>query len=200
MLPVYLLYFAGGTEENKTTARVVVNALGFVSGFTVLFVVMGAFAGFFGGLLSDYGKAVNIITGSIVVLFGLGYMGVFDIGFSRLKILNALRIQYRVKNLSFFSAFVLGLIISIGWVPCTGPFLGAALLKASQQGYVSEGMLMLFVYSMGLGVPFIISAVLINRLKNAFDFIKKHYRRINIVSGVLLVLIGILMITGIYAQ
>jgi len=99
-------------------------------------------------------------------------------------------------NMGFFSALLFGMIFSIGWTPCVGAFLGSALMLASQQGHVVEGMLMLLAYSLGLGIPFILSAVLIDYLKNAFNWIKKNYKVINIISGSLLVLIGILMATG----
>ena len=89
-----------------------------------------------------------------------------------------------------------GMIFSIGWTPCVGAFLGSALMLASQQGHVAEGMAMLLAYSLGLGIPFVLSAVLIDYLKSAFNWIKKNYRVINIVSGSLLVLVGILMATG----
>jgi cytochrome c-type biogenesis protein len=98
--------------------------------------------------------------------------------------------------MGFFSALLFGMIFSIGWTPCVGAFLGSALMLASQQGHVMEGMLMLLAYSLGLGIPFILSAVLIDYLKSAFNWIKKNYKVINIISGSLLVLIGILMATG----
>ena len=88
------------------------------------------------------------------------------------------------------------MVFSIGWTPCVGVFLGSALMLASQQGHVVEGMLMLLAYSMGLGVPFLFSAVLIDRLKGAFNWVKAHYRLVNLVCGGLLVLVGILMATG----
>ncbi|HPW53577.1 MAG TPA: cytochrome c biogenesis protein CcdA, partial [Erysipelotrichaceae bacterium] len=94
------------------------------------------------------------------------------------------------------SAVLFGMIFSIGWTPCVGAFLGSALMLASQQAHAVEGMLMLFVYSLGLGIPFILSAVLIDYLKSAFDWIKKNYKIINTVSGMLLVIIGIFMATG----
>ena len=99
-------------------------------------------------------------------------------------------------NVGFFSALLFGMIFSVGWTPCVGAFLGSALMLASQQAHVIEGMLMLLAYSLGLGIPFILSAVLIDYLKTAFNWIKKNYRVINVVSGGLLVLIGILMATG----
>ena len=98
--------------------------------------------------------------------------------------------------MGFFSALVFGIIFSVGWTPCVGAFLGSALMLASQQGHVLEGILMLLMYSLGLGIPFVLSAVLIDYLKAAFDWIKKHYAVINTVSGILLILIGILMATG----
>ena len=98
--------------------------------------------------------------------------------------------------MGFLSTVVFGVIFSLGWTPCVGAFLGSALSLAAQQGHVAEGMLMLLVYSLGLGIPFILSAVLIDYLKSAFDWIKKHYSIINAVCGCLLILIGILMATG----
>lgn len=99
-------------------------------------------------------------------------------------------------NLGFFSSALFGLVFSVGWTPCVGAFLGSALILASQQGHVAAGMAMLLAYSLGLGVPFLLSAVLIDRLKGAFDWIKRNYRIINLISGGLLVLVGILMATG----
>lgn len=101
-----------------------------------------------------------------------------------------------VKKHTHASSFLFGIVFSIGWTPCVGAFLGSALMMASQQGSMAEGILMLFLYSMGLGIPFILSAVLIDYLKAAFNWIKKNYRVINAVSGGLLVLVGVLMATG----
>ena len=97
-----------------------------------------------------------------------------------------------------FSALLFGVVFSVGWPPCVGAFLGSALMLAAQSAHVAEGMLMLLAYSLGLAIPFVLSAVLIDYLKSAFNWIKKNYKVINIVSGSLLVLIGILMATGIF--
>ena len=93
-----------------------------------------------------------------------------------------------------------GIIFSVGWTPCVGAFLGSALMLASQQGHIAEGMLMLLSYSLGLGIPFILSAVLIDYLKSAFNWIKRNYKIINLISGSLLVIIGIMMATGTLGQ
>jgi cytochrome c-type biogenesis protein len=169
----------------------VTGALGFVTGFTVIFVLMGALAGTVGSFLREYRTAVNIVSGLIVIFFGLNYLGVF-----RLNLFRGSKASMSGKDMGFFSAVVFGVVFSVGWTPCVGAFLGSALMLASQQGHVVEGMLMLLAYSAGLGIPFLISAVLIDKLKAAFGLIKQHYNIINTVCGGFLVLVGILMATG----
>lgn len=189
MLPVYVSYFAGGGErETKKTLK---NALGFVFGFTVVFVAMGAFAGTIGGFLSKYQTIVNLISGLIVIFFGLNFLGVF-----RLNLFQGIRGEVKTANLGFFSSLLFGMIFSVGWTPCVGAFLGSALMLASQQGKLFVGMGMLMCYSLGLGIPFVLSAVLIDKLKAAFDFVKRNYKVINLICGSLLIVIGVLMATG----
>ena len=189
MLPIYITYFAGGGE--RTTGKTLKGALGFVTGFTLVFVALGALAGTLGSFLRQYQMAVNIVSGLIVVIFGLSFLGVFQ-----LNIFKGSQRNVDTQKTGFFSAVLFGMVFSIGWTPCVGAFLGSALALASQQGHVVEGMLMLLAYSMGLGIPFVLSAVLIDYLKSAFNWIKKHYTVINAVSGALLIVIGVLMMTG----
>lgn len=189
MLPIYISYFAGGGE--RSTGKTLKCAMGFVSGFTLVFVTLGALAGTVGSFLREYQTAVNIVSGLIVIVFGLNFLGVL-----KFNLFRGRRRSVNTDNMGFFSALLFGLVFSVGWTPCVGAFLGSALLLASQQGHVAEGMLMLLAYSLGLGIPFILSAVLIDYLKHAFNWIKKNYAVINAVSGGLLVLIGILMATG----
>ena len=189
MLPIYISYFAGGGE--RSTRRTLTAAAGFVTGFTAVFVLLGALAGTVGGLLREYRTAVNLHSGLVVILFGLNYLGVF-----RLELFKGSRRQMDMDNMNFLSALLFGVIFSLGWTPCVGAFLGSALMLASQQGHVAEGMAMLLAYSMGLGVPFLLSAVLIDYLRSAFDWIKRNYTIINRISGSLLILVGILMATG----
>ena len=193
MLPIYLSYFASGGE--RTTGKTLRNALGFVLGFTVVFVAMGALAGTLGSFLIRYQRWVNLIGGIIVILFGLNYMGVLHLNLFR----GAGR-SLTQGDMGFFSAFVFGIVFSVGWTPCVGAFLGSALMLASQQGHVLEGMAMLLCYSLGMGVPFLFSAVLIDKLKTAFNWIKAHYRIINLICGGLLVLVGVLMATGVLGR
>lgn len=192
MLPIYLLYFAGGNRTEGSSRRTLVNALGFVLGFTMVFVLLGAFAAGIGNLLKEYRTAVNLVTGAVVVVFGLNFMGVLKIG----ALNGSYKIKYEMKEVGFFASLLFGIVFSIGWTPCVGTFLGSALLLASRQDSVAQGIVMLLLYSMGLGIPFLLSALLIERLKGAFQFIKMHYQVINRVCGALLVLVGIAMMTG----
>ena len=188
MLPIYISYFAGGGE--RSTRRTLLCASGFVAGFTVVFVAMGALAGTLGGFLRQYQTAVNVVSGLIVILFGLNFMGLIRVDLFRGGS------QAKVKPTGFLSSAVFGMVFSIGWTPCVGAFLGSALLLASQQGHVLEGMLMLLAYSAGLGIPFLVSALLIDKLKTAFNWIKSHYDTVNLVCGGLLVFVGVMMATG----
>lgn len=189
MLPIYVSYFAGGGE--RKLSKTLRCALGFVFGFTLIFVAMGALAGTLGGFLKQHQTAVNIVSGIVVVVFGLNFLGVLK--FNLFKGSNK---SMDTSNLGFFSSAIFGVIFSVGWTPCVGAFLGSALMLASQQGQAMTGMLMLLSYSIGLGIPFIISALLIDKLKGTFDFVKKNYKIINLVCGCLLIIIGVMMATG----
>ncbi len=189
MLPIYISYFAGGGE--RTTAKTLKNASGFVLGFSLVFVALGALAGTLGSFLTRYQTWVNLIGGGIVVLFGLNYMGLLHLNFFR----GSGRSMSR-DSMGFWQALLFGVVFSVGWTPCVGAFLGSALMLASQQGHVLEGMLMLLCYSLGLGIPFLMSAVLIDKLKGAFNWIKAHYDMVNKICGGALVLVGVLMATG----
>ncbi len=189
MLPLYISYFAGGGERD--TKKTVRCALGFILGFTLVFIAMGALAGSLGSFVMTHQKIVNLICGVIVIVFGLNYLGVIKANLFRGGHKSA-----DVSNMTFGSALIFGVIFSIGWTPCVGAFLGSALILASTQGQVLTGMLMLLAYSLGLGIPFLISAVLIDQLKTAFDWIKQNYAVINTVCGGFLILVGVMMATG----
>ncbi len=193
MLPIYISYFAGG--GTRSVRKTLTGALGFIAGFTLIFTAMGTLAGTLGSLLTKYQAAVNIVSGLIVIFFGLNFLGVF-----KLNLFKGITRPVRTENMGFFSAMLFGIIFSIGWTPCVGAFLGSALMLASAQGHVLEGTLMLLCYSLGLGIPFLLSAVLIDYLKSTFQFIKRHYAVVNAISGGLLILVGIAMATGLLGR
>ena len=193
MLPIYVSYFAGGGE--RSTKKTVVGALGFVTGFTIVFTALGALAGTIGSLLIKYQTVVNIVSGMIVILFGLNFLGILHFNF-----FSGIKRDVNTENMGFLSAALFGMIFSIGWTPCVGAFLGSALMLASTQAHMVKGVLMLLCYSLGLGIPFIVSAVLIDKLKGAFNFIKSNYEIINKISGAFLILVGLSMATGLLGR
>ena len=152
---------------------------------------MGALAGTVGSFLKQYQTAVNIVSGLVVFLFGLNYLGIF-----KWNLFRGSAHKVDTRNLGFCSSTLFSMVFSVGWTPCVGAFLGSALMLASQQGHVLEGTLMLLVYSMGLGIPFFLSAVLIDKLKGAFQFVKRHYTVINTACGIFLIAMGVVMATG----
>ena len=191
MIPIYVSYFAGGGQRDWR--RSLKCALGFVLGFTVVFMLLGALAGTLGSFLTRYQTAVNLVMGLIVIFFGLHFLGIIKVNLFR-----GSQRQVDTSNLGFVSSMVFGMVFSIGWTPCVGAFLGSALALASQQGSVVVGVVMLLCYSLGLGIPF--SALLIDRLKGAFNAIKRHYDVINKVCGALLIVIGVAMATGLLGK
>lgn len=193
MLPIYISYFAGGGE--RTTKKTLSGAAGFVLGFTIVFVAMGALAGTLGSFLIRYQTWVNLVGGLIVIVFGLNYMDLL-----KLNLFKGIGRSMDMAGGGFFQSALFGMVFSVGWTPCVGAFLGSALMLASQQGHVVEGSLMLLTYSLGLGVPFLVSALLIDQLKGAFNWVKSHYAVINKVCGGLLILVGILMATGLLGR
>ena len=185
MLPVYVTYFSAG-EAGKV--GMFARAFAFMVGFTVVFVSLGVFAGSLGSALAAHRTAVNVVCGVMVILFGLGYLGVFRLPFSGMK-------SGRTPT-GVVSAFVFGLIYSVSLTPCVGAFLGAALMQAASEGGAVQGAILLLAYSLGLGVPFVLSAVLLNRFRTMFGFIKSHYNIINPICGALLILFGAWMLVA----
>ncbi len=190
MLPIYISYFAGHSEnQDEKRPKTIFKVIAFVVGFTLVFTMLGVFAGTLGRLLSRYQTIVNIVSGVIVILFGLSYLEVF-----RIPIFKGMKGRYKVTGI--LSAFLFGAIYSVSLTPCVGAFLGSALMLASSTGGALEGASLLFVYSLGLGIPFVFSAVLLDKLSGAFGWIKKHYRILNLTSGIALIAVGILMMFG----
>ncbi len=187
MLPMYVSYFAG---QDKDLRRTVINSLGFVSGFTIVFVLLGIFASTLGKLITTNIRYLNIIFGIIIILFGMHYIGILNI-----KILNKSKgIQKNKDKLSFFSAIIFGMLFSVCWTPCVGVFLSSALMMSATSQNVLKGGLMLFIYSIGLGIPFILTSIFLEKLKNTFNHIKKHYNVINKIAGIILIFSGIMLI------
>lgn len=193
LLPLYVSYFVGGNENDaKSKYNALVNSLGFVLGFTIIFTLLGTLAGTFGSFIKEEKSIIDILSGFIVVLFGLNYIGIFKIPFLG----RSFKIKAEVKTFKFVSSILFGMIFAIGWTPCVGVFLGTALMIAVNSQDILKGTMMLLIYSIGLGTPFVICAILIDKLKETFNFIKRNYKVINSISGIILVIIGISIMTG----
>jgi len=192
LLPVYLMYLAGSDAEKVDRRRLLTNVLGFVLGFTVVFVLLGATASTVGSLLVEYRQLLIRVSGVVVILFGLNYLEVIRIGFLN----RSSGVQAKTSDLGFVSSLVFGGAFSAAWTPCLGAFLGTALLLASHTQTLWAGMALLFMFGIGLAVPFILTALLWHQLQGVLGFVKQNLKYIQRISGGLLVLIGILMLTG----
>lgn len=187
IIPVYISYFSA---ENKNSKKAIINSLGFVIGFTIVFILLGVFAGTLGSLIHKYSSYINIILGLFLIIIGLNYMGIIFI-----KILNKSKeIKQNKKDLTLISSCFFGVIFSLSWTPCVGAFLSSALIMASTTGSVLKGATLLLLYSLGLAIPFITTTIFIEKLKKTFDFIKKHYNIINKIAGSILILSGLINI------
>jgi cytochrome c-type biogenesis protein len=172
--------------------RVMMTSVAFVLGFSLVFVSLGASATYFGQFLMERLTLLGKIAGVILVIFGLHMMGVFRIGF----LYQEARVHTKVRPAGFFGAVVVGIAFAFGWTPCIGPILAGILAVAATQETVGEGIRLLAVYSAGLGIPFLLAAMAIEHFFTAFHRIRRHYRKIEIVSGLLLIVIGILIFTN----
>lgn len=212
MLPIYLLYLAGTPADSGVAApdtaasvvaapdtaasgdavpsgktRLIVNSLGFVTGFTTVFTALGAAAAAMGVLLQGKRALLLMISGAFMILFGLNFTGVLKIG-----LLNSeKRFNTKVDNLRFWSSVLFGIIFGFGWSPCLGTFLGSALALAGNSETIPEGMLLLLVYSAGLAIPFIVSAAIFENVRTLFAWFSRNSRIISIISGILLMAAGI---------
>lgn len=188
MIPIYVSYFVGENEEKSKNK--IINSIGFVLGFTIIFLILSIFASKLGSVIINGIKYIKIVFGILIILLGFNYMGVLKIG-----IINKTKgINFKNKNFNFIRTLLFGMLFSISWTPCIGTFLSSALLLVASKQDVLHGILLMLLYSIGLGIPFIISAILIDKLKTIFNIIKKHYNIIRIISGIILIIMGIYII------
>lgn len=195
LVPSYLSFVTGMSledlQEGLERRRVMMHAALFVSGFTLIFVLLGAGATFIGSFLLYNSDWIARIGGVIVLVFGLHLMGVFQL----LPLLNEKRVHLANKPTGHIGAVAIGIAFGAGWTPCIGPILGAILTIAGSQEQVGAGMWLLFVYSLGLGIPLLLAALAMERFLNAFSRFRRFLPTVQRASGVILLLLGILLVT-----
>ncbi len=197
IVPPYLAYMSGVTLTDLTTeqsgrSRAIVPALFFVLGLSTVFLFLGFTASAIGSMFLQYQDWFNTVAGIVVMIFGAHFVGVFRIGFLD----REARVDVGDRGGSSFGAYVLGLAFAFGWTPCIGPQLGAILSLAASEANVTRGTLLLAVYAVGLGVPFLLVAAFLPRLGGLMGWMKRHMERIERVMGLLLWTIGLMMLTG----
>jgi cytochrome c-type biogenesis protein len=198
LVPGYLSLISGtGLEELKAPQghlmrRVMVNSIAFILGFSVVFVALGAAATEVGQVLGIYKHTLARVAGVIIILFGLHLTGIFKI-----KALYTDARLHGVKGSSTpLGAFVIGFAFAFGWTPCLGPILSAILALAAEQNTLAKGVLMLAVYSLGLAVPFLLTALLMERFLKFYGRFRSHMHALEVASGGLLIALGVLLVIG----
>jgi len=198
LVPGYVSMISGaGVEELKSPQgqlmrRVMVNSIGFILGFSVVFVTLGAISTGIGQLAAQYKHTLSIVAGVVVIIFGLHLTGLFQIKW----LLQDARLHSVKGSSTVIGAFVIGFAFAFGWTPCLGPILSLILGFASQEETVVKGILLLTVYSLGLAVPFLLTSLLMERFLKFYSRFRSHMHALEVVSGGLMIGLGILLVIG----
>lgn len=192
LIPIYVGYLSGEALGNKRKWNVIKNSIAFIIGFTIIFVILGATASSIGHLLHTYRRPLSKMLGIIVIIMGLFYMDIINIRALNLE----KRFSYEGKKNSFFGAMLLGSALAFGWTPCIGPILATVLTLATSKNSVIYGMYLLFIYSMGIAIPFLITATLIEGAASKLRKIMKYTKIIKSITGLILIISGIWIYTG----
>ena len=195
LLPGYLAFLsgaAGSLEGRAGRGRAVIGAIAFIIGFAIVFVSLGALFGGFGSLLRDDQRTLSIVFGSITILLGM-----FFAGWWPSRWLNRDQRIHHLPRASILGAGALGFLFALGWTPCIGPTLGAILALAANSGATAlRGSILAFFYCLGLGIPFVVAALATEWVSTASSWLRRHQRTIGRIGGMLLIVIGILEVTG----
>lgn len=199
LIPSYVTYISGVSLEKLTVgddkgARwgTFFHSIAFVAGFSLIFIMLGASATMLGQFMAKNQVIMRKIGGVIVVALGVHFTGIINFGFLQ----QYKKMEFATKPVGYLGSILVGMVFAAGWTPCIGPILASILLYASTSETMGKGIGLLAAYSLGLGIPFILSAIAINRFFRFFNGIKKYMRGISIISGVFLIIIGILIYTN----
>jgi cytochrome c-type biogenesis protein len=199
LVPAYISFISGvsleklresGSEASRK--NVMLTSLIFIAGFSTIFILLGASATYAGQFLLKNKILFNRIAGAIIIIFGLHVAGLFQIKFLNYE----KRFNMNQKKGGIVSTYLVGLAFAAGWTPCIGPILAAILVMASNQQSSGQGVLLLTSYSLGLGIPFFLTAIALNTFFNFFGWVKRHYRQIEYASAALLIVLGLMVMTN----
>ena len=201
IVPPYLAYMGGismseMTDEAKSNRPVIMASIFFALGLSTVFVLLGFTFSLLGQFAAQYQDILRYAAGGMIIIFGLHFLHVITIPFLQTEA----RIDVGDKGGSAFGAYLLGLAFAFGWSPCLGPLLGTILGIAAEEGQVARGSILLAGYAFGLGVPFVLAAVFINRAMSVMNRLKVHMRAIEAAMGVLLVIVGVALVTNSMSQ
>ena len=200
LIPAYISFITGtsikelaeSNQNQKTLPKVFLNTSVFILGFSVIFILLGASATLLGGFILQKQKLLQVIGGIVVIVLGLHIAGVFKLRYLE----HEKRISLKAHPVNIIGSFVTGVVFALAWIPCIGPILASILIYAGTQETVSKGIVLLSAYSLGLAIPFLITSLAINAFLNFSKKIKKYFKVISLISGIILIIIGILIITG----
>lgn len=200
LIPSYITYITGLSfadlqaehPNHKVRVQTMIHSLLFIGGFTTVFILLGASATFIGGFLQEHMDLLRKIGGVLIVIFGVHVAGIFDIGI----LLGEKRVTIHRKPAGYAGSFVVGVAFAAGWTPCIGPILASILMVAATEETVYHGIALLFMYSLGLGLPFFLASLAMHQFLVVFNRFKKYIRLFEIVTGLFLILIGVLIFTN----
>ncbi|MEZ5796456.1 MAG: cytochrome c biogenesis protein CcdA [Paracoccaceae bacterium] len=201
VVPPYLAYMSGISMTEMTSAadarrKVILPAIFFVMGLSTIFLLLGFAASALGTFFLTNQEIFNRIAGTIVIVFGLHFLGVFRIPF----LMREARIDAGDQGGSAFGAFILGLAFAAGWTPCNGPILSGILTMAAREADLTRGLYLMAIYSIGLGLPFLLSAVFISQSLGVMRRLRPHMRKIEVAMGLLLIVVGVLLFTSSFSM
>lgn len=188
LIPVYIAYLSGEAGNKK----LIKNSVSFIFGFTIIFVLLGAAASGIGKFLISYRDFFDKILGILIIFMGLFYIDVIKSNFLMIE----RKLDIEIKNGGILNGFLLGIGLAFGWTPCVGPILASVLAIAASTSSMIYGILLLFIYSMGIAIPFIIIALLIQRFNLKTKILLKRAKTIKLITGIIMIITGILLFTG----
>ena len=189
LVPAYVGYITGSSTEEKNKSLTLWRAIAFVLGFSLIFILMGATASYIGQLFARYKMIFNKISGILIIIFGLHLVGLFKLEF----LYREARVEGPKEATNWLTAVLMGMAFAAGWTPCIGPVLASILAYAGSSATLTQGIILLIFYSLGLGIPFILTAVFIDKFMEVSTKVNKYLPLVSKISGIVLIVFGILL-------